>query len=229
MSRGNGKQKVFLCDYDYRDFLAILAEVIEDCGWRCHSYCLMQNHYHLLLETPEGRMPEGMQLLNGIYGGKFNRRHDSVGHVMQGRYKSRRVRDDNHFLILLRYMALNPVKAGVAKDPSDWQWSSYRPLAGLSPAPRFLTHDLVLQFYSLDEHKARESYANYIQGFTAAARAGDLGYCPALEELFGVYDKPSRDRAIVEAYRDYGYRMSEIADYLDVSCSTISRVVKSGC
>ena len=226
MSRGNGKQNIFLSDNDRKAFLSILEEVISDCDWTCHSYCLMDNHYHLLLETPMGRLSEGMQLLNGIFGGKFNKAHDAVGHVMQGRYTSRLVKDDNHFLILLRYMALNPVKAYLVREPSEWRWSSYRALAGLSPSPPFLTCDLSLQYFATNKEDAHNAYADYIHGFLPEALSGSLGYCPSLEELLGAFDRSSRDRAVHEAYNDFGFSMTEIADFLGVNCSTISRIIK---
>jgi len=225
MSRVNGKHNIFLIDSDRNEFLKILSDVVADCGWNCHSYCLMDNHYHLLVETPEGRLSEGMQLLNGIYSGSFNRRHDKVGHVMQGRYKAPIIKGDNYFLMVLRYITMNPLKQRIVEDPADWVWSSYRGLAGLSAPASFLKTDFVMEYFSSPRRDAQEAYADYIKGAASAALSGDLHHCPSLDDVLESFDRSARDRAVIEAFNDYGYSMSEIADFLKVNCSTISRII----
>src|SRR6184192_2866099 len=125
-ARGNRRQQIFSCATDYRRFLAILAFVVERFGWRCLTYCLMPNHFHLLVETPEPNISEGMQLLNGTYAQWFNLRYGYDGHLFQGRYFSQLIEGPYHLLELSRYVVLNPVRAGICEDAAGWPWSSCR-------------------------------------------------------------------------------------------------------
>ncbi len=129
-ARGNARQEIFLDDQDRRAFLGLLGREVEQQRWRCHAYCLMDNHYHLLVETPEGRLAGGMRRLNGVYTQGFNRRHERVGHLFQGRYRSIVVDQESYLLELSRYVVLNPVRAGMVKRVEEWAWSSYRATAG---------------------------------------------------------------------------------------------------
>ena len=223
MSRGNGKQNIFACDHDRTDFLSLLSTTSEECLWNCYSYCLMDNHFHLLVQTPEGRLAEGMQFLNSVYSEGFNRTHDRVGHVMQGRYKSPLVKNDEHFLTVLRYMALNPVSGGLVENPADWRWSSYRALAGLCASPSFLKTGLTLGFFSSDLGKAIDEYIAFIQLGLPQAKSGELDPRPSLKCLLGAFDEDSKNKAVIEAHFEYGYSMTEIAQFLGVNCSTVSR------
>jgi REP element-mobilizing transposase RayT len=142
-SRGNARQTIFLDDLDNLEFLRLLATAVVRAGFICHSYCLIPNHYHLLLETPEPNLDQGMRLLNRRYAHRFNQRYERVGHVFQGPYRAELLQRDAHLLEVCRYIALNPVRAGLCEDPADWPWSSYSALAGLVEPPTFLTLDLV--------------------------------------------------------------------------------------
>jgi putative transposase len=137
-ARGNARGEIFLDDADRLLFLERLGKEIEQQGWRCYAYCLMGNHYHLLMETPEANLVAGMRRLNGVYTQAFNRRHARVGHVFQGRYKAIVVDKHSYGLELCRYIALNPVRARMVKRPQDWHWSSYRASAGLLAPPAWL-------------------------------------------------------------------------------------------
>jgi len=110
-SRGNGRQDIFFEDKDRRVFLDLFWEIVKRERWICYAYCLMSNHYHLLIETKRPNLSRGMRQLNGAYAQKFNYMHDKVGHVFQGRYKSILVDRDNYLLELCRYVVLNPVRA----------------------------------------------------------------------------------------------------------------------
>lgn len=112
-SRGNAQQPIFLSDTDRESFLDILASIVKRFNWPCHAYCLMDNHYHLLIETPEGNLSKGMRQLNGVYTQWFNRIHRRVGHIFQGRYKAIVVEKEAHLLELCRYVVLNPLRAGI--------------------------------------------------------------------------------------------------------------------
>ena len=108
-----------------REFLEILAHVIDRYGWIYYAYCLMSNHYHLLIETPGANLSRGMQLLNGIYTQRFNHKLKRVGHFFQGRFKSILVEKESHLLELARYVVLNPVRAKIVRHPRQYRWSSY--------------------------------------------------------------------------------------------------------
>jgi REP element-mobilizing transposase RayT len=148
-SRGNDRAPVFLVDSDRRQFLETLGEVVGRCGWRCHAYCLMTNHYHLLVETPRANLSAGMRHVNGLYTQRFNRRHERVGHVFQGRFHAVLVERETHFLELARYVVLNPVRAGLVRRAEDYRWSSLRASLGFEPIPSWLTPgELVRHFGS---------------------------------------------------------------------------------
>lgn len=137
-ARGNAQADIFADDADRDLFLEFLAKEISQQGWHCYAYCLMGNHYHLLIETPEPNLVVGMRRLNGVYTQAFNRRHRRVGHVFQGRYKSIVVDKDSYGLELSRYIVLNPVRARMVKRPEQWAWSSYRATSGCTAAPGWL-------------------------------------------------------------------------------------------
>jgi putative transposase len=137
-ARGNARQRIYLNDEDRHLFLDLLGKEVAQQGWRCYAYCLMDNHYHLLLETPEPTLVAGMRRLNGVYTQAFNRRHRRVGHLFQGRYKAIVVDKDAYLLELCRYIVLNPVRAEAVKRPERWPWSSYRATVGESPGPSWL-------------------------------------------------------------------------------------------
>jgi putative transposase len=128
-SRGDGRRAIFLDARDHRTFLAMLGKVARRCQWRCLAFCLMGNHYHLLVETPVPNLSDGMQRLLGPYAQLFNKRHESVGHVYQGRFGSRRIRDEVHLITTFRYIARNPVEAGLCAAEHEWRWSSEAMLA----------------------------------------------------------------------------------------------------
>lgn len=124
-SRGDNKAEIYLDDSDRLQFLETMEAVCERFNWVLHSYCLMDNHYHLLIETPESNLSEGMRQLNGVYTQRFNRKHERVGHVFQGRFKSVIVQKESYLLELARYIVLNPVRARMVRSAKNWPWSSY--------------------------------------------------------------------------------------------------------
>ncbi|MGB9578133.1 MAG: transposase [Halothiobacillaceae bacterium] len=130
--RGDRKEAIFTQDSDRVSFLQLLNSTAEFHRWHILAYCLMDNHYHLVLETTAPNLASGMARLNGVYTQRFNRRYQRVGHVFQGRYKSQVLQSEHHLLEACRYVVLNPVRAGMVGDPALWQWSSYRACAGLA-------------------------------------------------------------------------------------------------
>ncbi len=153
-SRGNARAPIFLGDSDRHLFLDVLGAAIERCHWLCHAYCLMTNHYHLVLETPRPNLSRGMRQLNGLYTQRFNRRHQRVGHIFQGRFTGILVERESHLLELARYVVLNPVRAGMVRAAEDHRWSSLRAALGMAPTPRWLTHRALLtQFNSRTRYR----------------------------------------------------------------------------
>jgi REP element-mobilizing transposase RayT len=161
-ARGDGREDIFLSDDDRRLFLDVLGNVWERFNWRVHAYCLMTNHYHLLVETPEANLAKGMRQLNGVYTQRFNRFHDRVGHVFQGRYRSILVQKERHLLELARYVVLNPVRARLATDPEDWPWSSYRATTGRESPPDWLDRVTVLAAFGSTEGEAIAHYIRFV-------------------------------------------------------------------
>ena len=143
-SRGDGREDIYLGDADRRAFLTLLGEVCERFNWWGHAYCLMTNHCHLLVETPDGNLSKGMRQLNGVYTQSTNRRHGLVGHLFQGRFKAILVERDAYLLALARYVVLNPLRAGMVPAAGDWAWSSYRAMVGQASAPAWLETDWLL-------------------------------------------------------------------------------------
>jgi len=162
-ARGNGGQDIFDDDTDRLKFLEVLGSTVERFAWICHAYCLLPNHYHLLVETPEANLSRGMRQLNGVYTQSFNRRHGRSGHVLQGRFKAILVEKESYLLELARYVVLNPVRAGMARYPRLWKWSSYRATAGETPPPGFLTTDWILSQFGRHRGRAREAYRQFVK------------------------------------------------------------------
>lgn len=161
-SRGNARQDIFLNDSDRERFLSILSSTVHRYNWLCHAYCLMDNHYHLLLETPDPNLSSGMRQLNGVYTQTFNRNHNRVGHVFQGRYKAILVEKDAHLLELCRYIVLNPVAADIAAQPEAWSWSSYRGTLNAKETADFLTTAWILGQFSQNRSQARIQYQHFV-------------------------------------------------------------------
>jgi putative transposase len=259
-SRGNAQNDIFLGDEDRANFLEILSTTIDRCKWLCHAFCLMDNHYHLLIETIDPTLSKGMRQLNGVYTQSFNRRHDRAGHVFQGRYKAILVQKGGHLLELCRYVVINPVKANIAREPGDWKWSSYRGTAFDGHGPDWLTTKWILGIFSKENHSAKKSYRRFVtlgisresspwdrlkgQIFFGSekfihsirsdheATAGEVPKAQryakriSLEDLFkDTAKKKKRNKKIREAYLQSGYKMKEIADYLSIHYTTVSKII----
>jgi len=162
ISRGNARQEIFRDNVDYQQLLKLLAAAVERYSWLVHAYCLLSNHYHLLVETPQPNLSAGMRQLNGTYAQYFSRRHDQPGHLFQGRFKAYVVDKDSYLLELSRYIALNPVKAGLVTSPGQWKWSSYRKTAGTEKGAPFLQTERILSHFSSSNDEARKLYIKFI-------------------------------------------------------------------
>ena len=169
-ARGNARADIFIDDEDRRLFLELLGKEISQQGWRCYAYCLMGNHYHLLIETPEPNLVAGMRRLNGVYTQAFNRRHGRVGHVFQGRYKSILVDKQSYGLELSRYIVLNPVRARMVKRAENWAWSSYRATVDQVAIPIWLDTDWVLS--PLGGRNPVQAYVRFVRSGSSRTRRG---------------------------------------------------------
>jgi len=209
-----------LDDEDRRAFLDILAEVVERYRFLCYAYCLMGNHYHLLIETLEANLSRGMRQLNGVYTQRFNRRHKRSGHLFQGRYKAILVEKDTYLLEVARYIVLNPVRAGLVNRPGRWKWSSYRATAGLEEPPPFLEVGWLLAQFDPRPERARRAYRRFVAQGKGVEIWGELkggvilgreSFVKELEPLLGgkrpLEEIPRREKlvyrpSLVELFRD---------------------------
>ncbi len=135
---------------------------MERCNWICHAFCLITNHYHLVIETVEANLSHGMRQLNGVYTQASNRRHSRLGHLFQGRFKAILVDQDAYLLELSRYVLLNPVRARMVVRPEDWPWSSYRAMTGEAPVPTWLAVDGLLSQFGSDRAEGCEYYRQFV-------------------------------------------------------------------
>jgi REP element-mobilizing transposase RayT len=248
IARGNARERIARDDIDRRYFLHLLGHVVARFSWLCHAYCVMDNHYHLVVETPLPNLPSGMRQLNGRYAQAFNARYDRSGHVFQARYRSILVEKESYLLTVCRYVVLNPVRAGVCPHPAEWVWSSYRATAGLEEADPLLTTDWLLAQFAPTRGLAQRRYRKFVSEADSNAlgrsvqgeRLGDsalleetFGYKAPLPEIPRVQVEPSppsletifaaQQTPIATAYRRYGYTLREIAVHLGCSYSTVSR------
>jgi REP element-mobilizing transposase RayT len=245
-SRGNGGQAIYLDRRDRERFFAVLDETCSRFGWLVHAYCQMTNHYHLLVETPQGRLARGMRHLNGLHAQAFNRRHRTRGHLFQARYAAKLVESEAQLLSTVRYILQNPVRAGICEHPGEWPWSSYQATAGLAPGPHFLSTGWLLAHFADDRETARERFRAFInEDLEPPLRArGDLylgsdQFAERLAPNIPIPEIPRRQTqpvrpelaelladqsaaGIARAYR-HGYTLTQIGEHLGVHYSTVSR------
>lgn len=161
-SRGNEQRSIFRANHDREAFLGFLAVATRRFGWSVTAWVLMNNHFHLVIQTPEPNLSKGMHWLNGTYAGWFNRRHGRAGHLFQGRFKALLVERESYFSNVLRYVVRNPVRAGIVERPEDYRWSSYRATAGLDDAPGWLDTSAAYEVFDDDPTAARAQYREFV-------------------------------------------------------------------
>ncbi|HYN41204.1 MAG TPA: transposase [Thermoanaerobaculia bacterium] len=180
-SRGSERREVFADDDDRREFLQLLGRAVELFGWKLYAWVLMDNHFHLVVGTPEATLSRGMRQLNGDFAQHFNRRHGRDGHVFQGRFKAILVQRDAHLLEVARYVVRNPVRAGMVVSPGDWPWSSFRATAGLESAPEWLDTSFLLEQFGSRRAAAVARYREF------AVDPGAASYNPWGQVLGQIY------------------------------------------
>jgi putative transposase len=207
-SRGNERKKIFSTDSDRKAFLSYLASSVERYGAVVHTYCLMSNHFHLLLETPEGNLSRIMQHINGAYTTHYNVKKKRSGHLFQGRFHAVLVDADSYAMELSRYIHLNPVRAGIVSTPEEYPWSSYRSYTGKEKAPDFLTTSFVLGYFDASTSKAHRSYARFVEEiigteyenpFVETVASTILGGKEFIEKVSGLLEHPEQSHRDIPA------------------------------
>ena len=161
------RERAFRDPADRRRLLAQLDAVVDCYQWTCGSYCLMGTHFHLIVHTPEPTLSRGMQHLCGSYAQWFNWKYGRRGHLFGRRFGSVNIVTDEHLLEAHRYVALNPVRAGLCKRPESWRWGSFRALVGLEAPQAFLDIDGVLGLFASRRERAQPAFRRFVE-------AGDL-------------------------------------------------------
>jgi REP element-mobilizing transposase RayT len=167
MARGNRKSTIFHDDDDRWRFLSIVARAVAAYNLLILAMCLMSNHYHIVLETPEGNLSRAMHFINGVFAQRSNRRHRQTGHVFEGRFRSLIIQRESYLMRAARYVVRNPVRAGLVHEAAAWPWSSYRAMVGLAPVPKWLHVEWMKWAFATDSlADARRRYADYVDATT---------------------------------------------------------------
>lgn len=228
-ARGADRRPIFVDASDRRWFMTLFEQVMRRFSWSCLTYCLMHNHYHLLVLTREPTLALGMHQLNGRYAQRFNQRHNRVGHLFQSRYHAEPIVRDAHLLEVLRYIAQNPVRAGLAENPAAYRWSGHRALAGIGPGGPVAIAE-ALSYLHPDREQARDEYRSLVEG-----EQHDLPRIPTRADA-GEPPRPSvaqilrwhpPDEAIAVAQIVFGYTVREIAAVVGCHPSTVSRRIRA--
>ena len=178
-ARGNEQKPVFKSKRDREKFIEYLQSASERYNAVIHVYCLMDNHYHLLLETPSGNLPQIMLHINGAYTNYFNVKRGRAGHLFQGRYKAILVEKDEYAKELSRYIHLNPVRAGIVDLPEDYEWSSYPEYIGKSEKPEWLCTDFIHGYFGRTKSSAEKLYKKFVNSLI------NTEYNTPLDEVVG--------------------------------------------
>lgn len=254
-ARGDRREDIYFGPEDREAWLEIFGRVCERFNWVCHAYCQMTNHYHIVIETPEGNLSKGMRQLNGVYTQYINRTHQRVGHVFQGRYKGILVERDSYLLELSRYVVLNPVRAGMTQSAKQWAWSSHRAMLGAAPRQKWLETDWILGQFGAKRGRAIEKYEEFVKAgvnrplwdeLRNQIFLGDEKFVERMQKMVdaqeGVREIPRAQRrsagkpldyyfpkgreGMAQAYLSGDYTMQDIADRFGVHYSTVSRAVR---
>ncbi|AKU20517.1 transposase [Massilia sp. NR 4-1] len=233
-ARGVRRSHIFVDERDYLKWQALLAETVERFNLVVHAFCQMPNHYHLLVETPDGNLAAAIHFLNGVYAQHFNRRQDLVGHMVQGRYHAVLLQKQAHLLELARYISLNPVRACLVDHPRNWRWSSHRAMLDSGTRPSWLNTEWLLgQFAGKEQGSAARLYEEFV---VAGIKRRDLPpglnkiesrrtKCNALTLSEYASRHSHRDQALIAAYQSGAYRMNELSQYFGICEKTVSRLL----
>ncbi len=254
MARGDARAAIFLDEEDRQAFCRGLARVCERFEWLLRAYCLMDNHYHLLIETLQPTLSRGMREVNGVYTQAFNRWHGRIGHVLQGRYKAVLVDKDSYLRELARYIVLNPVRAHLCEVAGDWPWSSYQAAMGKAAAPERLAVAETLAMFSEDRGAARRAYARFVADGTdvrlpeskqqvflgdddfvermasrAKTSSREVPRAQRIRKSLAQHERATvdRDGAIRAAYASGAYTLKAIGEHFGLHYATVSRIARA--
>jgi putative transposase len=180
-ARGSNKLRIFFEPVDFEIFLLQLARIVEAYGWRLYAYCLMPNHYHLLVRVSDAGLSDGMRDLNGGFSRWTSKKYGRVAHLFQNRFGLNCVADEQEFLVASRYIVLNPVRAGLCADPSEWPWSSYGATVADDQAPDWLdVPGLLEHFQVFAPGRPRDGYRRFVAEAVPAVSGTDKTVSPHL-------------------------------------------------
>lgn len=222
-ARGKQQSAIYVDDVDRRGWLRLLATVCKRHGWTVHAWCLMNDHFHLVVETRDDGIASGMHELNAVYNERFNRRHRRSGALFQGRYTGIMVEKQAFLLPLARHVVRNPVRAGYVREAGDWPWSSFRATASQAPSPAWLEkHWLLSQFAGARRADRVAAYRGYVRDgarepsiWHALKQPYFLGSDTFIENLLTDLFKPRSRRLAEIPRRERGPSLSTFSDMPD--------------
>jgi putative transposase len=235
--RGNERRDIVRDDADRQLLLDLVAEAVGRFRWNLYQYVLMTNHYHFVIHLTAATLSSGMKWLNSGYAQAFNRRHERVGHLFQGRFKGRLVQEEAYLAEVLRYVALNPVRAGMVARPEDYRWSSHRAMAGLDEVPPWLAIDRALRWLAPRRDIAQALYRRYVD------EGIGLDRCPWDDVIGGIYlgteswvedlrevieSKPRSDEYPMEQKEPIELSMADVIGAVAASVSVSENLIRFG-
>jgi putative transposase len=239
-SRGNELKDVFKSQKDREKFLSYFDSATLRYGAVIHVYCMMGNHYHILMETPEGNLSQIMHHINASYTTYFNVKRQRAGHLFQGRYKAIVVDADEYAKELSRYIHLNPVRAGLVDNPGKYSWSSYSYYIGQEKAPEWLSRDFILAYFGKTASVAQKRYREFVLSLTGQEYAsplkavigstilGSLDFAEEITEKYLKTRKADRDLPAMRvlSQRPTGERIKKEVEAVVGDDKALSRQVK---
>lgn len=226
MSHSIEEQRLFVKKDDFRLFLGIMGRTQIEYSLNIFAYCLLNDHYHVLLQTPLGNLGQAMQYLNGVYVMACNGRKGRLGHLTQRRYNCRLIEEQEYFQVVARYIAYNPVKAGLVARPEDWLFSSYRATVGLCKPPRFLDIDGLLAFFNPFRESRDDAYSAFLKETEETEMEFDEHLVLLRPTLNHIFAGLARDMAVREAIHRWEYKHADVADFLGLKRSAISKILQ---
>lgn len=231
ISRGVEKRNVFLDEQDYNYFLDILLEIFKKYNVTLHSYTLMSNHYHLLLQTHEQNISDVMRRVNSLYSIYFNKKYERVGHLWQGRFHSYYLYDDMHFWIVAKYIERNPIKAKMVKNVSEYKYQSFFQWKYKKEYYLLIKESKIFEM-TLKEYEAfieTEMLSDICDIVFATPKIvkkdGEFKILTKRLETFFEYDRDiNRNINIKKAY-EYGYTKADISNFLNLSHTAVAKVL----